>query len=89
MADEADNGAAPTVGIKFQVMIVIDTNDRLQLVAPDLPLDRVDVIVARAHDWTRREMDAQRTAEVLMERQRRVQLAGGPVKLPPPPGGRG
>jgi hypothetical protein len=86
MSPDNENGTPPDVGVAFRVVIVIDTLDRLQVIAPDLALDRVALICARASDWTAREMLAQRMVEVLMARQRGVQIPGGSLRLPPPPG---
>lgn len=86
--DQSDNGAAPAPDqvVKFQVAVVINGLDQLAVIAPGLPLDRVAVILRRAHDWCALEMIAQRTAEVIAERDRRIAIPGGPVRLPPPPG---
>lgn len=83
MADN-DNGGAARVA--YQVTVIINDQDQLAVMAPTLAIDRVALILLRASNWAEREVTALRTAEVLAERQRAIQIPGGPVRLPPPPG---
>ena len=80
-----DNGSAERT-VAYQVTVCINDQDQLQVLAPNLTLDRVALILLRASNRAEREMAALRTAEVLAERQRAIQIPGGPVRLPPPPG---
>lgn len=79
-------GLPPEIKLIRQVIVGITDKDQVMVFAPDLTMDRCEVILQRGLTYAKREVDAARFAIALEERAKRVQIAA-PTRLPPPPGG--
>lgn len=83
-----DNGS-PTpeeITIRYQVIVNIDSLDRIMIVAPELTMDRADIIMQRAADYTRRERDAERFVQAMEQaRQNRNRIVEGVPRPPASP----